>query len=88
MPSPPTLPFWFRQRQGKAEAVEPGMYRLTAPNLGEAFIGVREAANGRWLPSFKESANGPELAAASEDFATPQEAWEAAFECYRLRLVV
>ena len=88
MPTTPTLPFWFRLRQGKAEPAGPDMYRLTAPNLAEAFIGIRQAENGRWLPVLKQTASGPDEAVASEGFATPQEAWEAAFEGYRLRVVV
>jgi hypothetical protein len=88
MPTTPTLPFWFRQRQGKAEPAGADLYRLTAPNLAEAFIGIRQAENGHWLPVFKQTADGPDLAAASEDFATPQEAWDAAFERYRVCLVV
>jgi hypothetical protein len=88
MPTPPTLPFWFRLRQGKAEPAEPNLYRLTAPNLAEAFIGVRQAGDGRWLPQLKQTANGPDLAEAPENFATPQEAWEAAFELYRRHVVV
>jgi hypothetical protein len=85
---PPSLPFWFRLRQGKAEPSGEELYRLTAPNLAEAFIGVRNGDNGRWLPVLKPSANGPDLAETSEEFATAQEAWDAAFECYRVHMVV
>jgi hypothetical protein len=88
MPPPPSLPFWFRLRQGKAEAAESNLYRLTAPNLAEAFIGVRQAENGRWLPQLKRTVSGPDLVTAADDFATPQEAWEAAFESYRREVVV
>ena len=104
MPTPPTPPFWFRQRQGKAEPVEPTaekvtvphsskgqlpfLYRLTAPNLGEAFIGIRQAENGRWLPVLQRTAAGPDLAETAGEFATAQEAWDAAFELYRVQVVV
>ena len=36
------VPFWFKQRQGKAEQAGTDTYRLTAPNLGETFIGISE----------------------------------------------
>jgi hypothetical protein len=88
MTTSPTLPFWFRQRQGKAEVAEPGTYRLTAPNLAEAFVGIRQAENGRWLPVLKRTASGPDLAETPGEFATPQEAWGAAFELYRVHVVV
>jgi hypothetical protein len=84
----PTPPFWFRLRQGKAEPAGPDTYRLTAPNLAEAFIGIRKTENGRWLPLLKQTADGVSMAEMPEDFATPQEAWEAAFELYRRHFVV
>jgi len=84
----PTPPFWFRLRQGKAEPAGPNTYRLTAPNLGEAFIGIRRTDNGRWLPILKRTADGVNMAETPENFATPQEAWDAAFELYRVQVVV
>jgi hypothetical protein len=84
----PTLPFWFRLRQGKAEPAGPDTYRLTAPNLGAAFIGIRKTESGRWLPLLKQTADGPDLTDSADDFATPQEAWDAAFELYRVHFVV
>jgi hypothetical protein len=84
----PTLPFWFRLRQGKAEPAGPDTYRLTAPNLAEAFISIRQAESGRWVPVLKQSPTEPDLAETAQDFATPQEAWEAAFELYRVHVVV
>lgn len=84
----PTPPFWFRLRQGKAEPVGPDTYRLTAPNLGEAFISIRQTEQNRWSAVVKQTADGPALAETTDDFATLQEAWDAAFELYRLRFVV
>jgi hypothetical protein len=88
MPPPPALPFWFRLRQGKAEPTDSDLYRLTAPNLAEAFIGIRPTEKGRWRPLLQQTASSPELTAAGDDFAAPQEAWEAAFELYRRHVVV
>jgi hypothetical protein len=84
----PTFPFWFRLRQGKAEPAESDSYRLTAPNLAEAFIGIRQDENGRWFAVLKRTANGADLAENPQGFATPQEAWDAAFELYRVQMVV
>jgi hypothetical protein len=84
----PTPPFWFRLRQGKIEAAGPDTYRLTAPNLGEAFIGIHKTENGRWLPVLKRTEDGSNLAETASDFASAQEAWDAAFESYRVQFVV
>jgi hypothetical protein len=64
------------------------MYRLTAPNLAEAFIGIRKVAEDRWRPVFRLQSDGPDLDAPDIDLETPQGAWEAAFELYRRRMVV
>ena len=42
------LPSWFKQRQAKAEPAGDNVYRLTAPQLREAFIAIRQGADGRW----------------------------------------
>jgi hypothetical protein len=84
----PTLPFWFRLRQGKLEAAGSDLYRLTAPNAREAFVGIHHAENGHWRPVFRWSAEGPDEAVDSLEFVTPQEAWEAAFELYRTQVIV
>jgi len=83
-----TVPTWFKQRQGKAESVGTDTYRLTAPNQGEAFIGIRDDGQGRWAAVLKQTADGPDLEATATAYARPAEAWEAAFEIYRQRLVV
>ena len=88
MAAQPIPPFWFRQRQGKIESAGPDTYRLTAPNAREAFISIRSNDNGLWLPVLRLSADGPDVAANPADLRTPQEAWEAAFELYRIHVVV
>jgi hypothetical protein len=85
----PILPFWFKQRQGKAEAVGTDTYRLTAPNAPrEAFIRIRQADNGRWSAALLRQADGPEVAATPAELPTRLEAWEAAFELYRQQEVI
>jgi hypothetical protein len=84
----PTPPFWFRLRQGKAEPAGPDTYRLTAPNLAEAFVGIHKTQQGRWSAALRQSAGSPNLAETADDFSSPQDAWDAAFELYRVHVVV
>ncbi len=87
MTTQPVPPFWFGQRQCKLEALEDGVYRVTGPNLAEAFISIRSTENGRWVPVFRLVKDGPDLA-RTQELATPREAWEAAFELYRIQMIV
>ncbi len=82
------VPFWFPLRQGKAEPAGANQYRLTAPNLPEAFISIIQAPNSRWSAALRKSAEGPEVATSEPEFPTPYEAWEAAFELYRQHVVI
>jgi hypothetical protein len=84
----PILPFWFKQRQAKAEPVGPDTYRLTAPNLQEAFARIRQNSEGRWGASLRLAADGPEVGFTDTAYETRGEAWDAAFELYRRQLVV
>ena len=84
----PILPFWFKQRQGKMEPAGDDLYRLTAPNSGEAFVGVRPVEHGQWHPVMRTKADGPDQAAPNLAFDSPQDAWDAAFEIYRVHIVV
>jgi hypothetical protein len=81
-------PFWFPARQGKAEEAGPDTYRLTGPNLREAYISIRQDAPGRWSAHLRFTADGPDTAATPPDFVSAYEAWEAAFELYREEVVV
>jgi len=80
-------PTWFKQRQGKAEEAGENTYRLTGPNLREAFISIRRADNGLWAASLRYALDGPEIAATEPEIPTIFEAWEAAFEVYRNHVV-
>jgi len=81
-------PFWFKQRQAKAEPAGPDLYRLSGPNLLEGCIGVRQAENGRWVAFVRKQPDSPELKTNSAGSPTAYEAWEAAFELYRRQFVV
>ena len=87
MATEPMIPFWFRLRQGKADPVGPETYRLTAPNLAEAFITIRPQ-NGHWLAALKQTGDGPVLAEGNTPLSDPRDAWEAAFELYRITFVI
>jgi len=88
MTAEPVPPFWFRQRQCRLEPLEYGVYRLTGPNLAEAFISIRSTTDGRWAPVFRLSKDGPNPAESLPPSETAREAWEAAFELYRTQVVV
>jgi hypothetical protein len=84
----PTLPTWFKQRQGKAEPAGAETYRLTAPNAREAYIQIRRAENGRWAAALRLSAEGAEVASTEAAYERPEDALGAAFELYRVHEVV
>jgi hypothetical protein len=85
---PPTLPFWFKQRQCKAEpAGSDHVVKVSGPNLGEAFLSISPAQDGRWEASLRFTADGPPVATADGLPATTA-AWDAAFELFRERVIV
>ena len=84
----PVPPFWFLQRQGKCEPAGQDTYRLTAPNLGEAFISIRQGEQGRSSAHLRLAADGPDVAGTEALFNSPTDAWGAAFELYRTHVVV
>jgi hypothetical protein len=84
----PILPSWFKQRQAKAEEAAENLYRLTGPNLREAFIGIRREENGHWLAFLRYAAGGSDAAVTEPRFQTLYDAWEAAFELFRTGVVV
>jgi hypothetical protein len=80
-------PFWFFQRQCKADSAGENLYKLTGPNLMEAYIGICRG-NGRWSAFLKNTADGPDLAVTPPQWNSVYEAWEAAFELYRVNVIV
>jgi len=79
----PFLPTWFKYRQGTAEPAGENVLKLTAPNLKEAFVGIRRAENGHFLGVYRTTADGQDSAATQPTFNSPGDAWGAAFELYR-----
>jgi hypothetical protein len=83
-----TTPYWFDQRQGKAEAAGTDAYRLTAPNLKPAGISIQRADTGCWSAALRLGEEAAPVAQTEPEFPTPEEAWEVAFELYRVHVVV
>ena len=85
----PILPFWFKQRQCQYEpAGADNQIKVTGPNLGEAYLRVWQAANGRWQAAFRRAADGPDDAISDADIPDQRQAWDAAFELYRQNVIV
>ncbi|HTU93895.1 MAG TPA: hypothetical protein VMF69_27690 [Gemmataceae bacterium] len=86
---PPIYPFWFKQRQCKAEpAGDDNTLKVSGPNLGEAFIGIAQVENKQWRAFLRASASGPDTSATEPEFTNPTDAWEAAFELFRTSTIV
>jgi hypothetical protein len=79
-------PFWFKQRQCKAEPAGQDVYRVSGPNLGEAFLRVAQE-NGRWRAGLRLTADGDDVASTAAELPSEREAWDAAFELYRNRVI-
>ena len=82
------LPYWFKQRQIKAEELATGTYRVVGPNLSEAILGVRMTEDLKWQAVVRAKADGPEIAASTPTLATAREALAVAFEMYREHFVI
>ena len=82
------VPSWFKGRQGKAEELRPGLLKLTAPNLREWFVGIGRLDDAGWVAFLRDEPDGPDTATVELDPMPEQEAWDAAFEVYRNRVVI
>jgi len=81
-------PFWFGQRQLKAEASGEDCYRITGPNAPERFLGIRKTDDGRYVAFLRGQKEGGDEVVTGANFPTAYDAWEAAFELYRAREIV
>lgn len=86
----PTLPFWLKQRQVKAEPAGENALKLTAPNMPGHEIQVRP--DGGWSAVLFElspdSGEKKPLAETEVRFDHPHLAWQAAFELFRQSVIV
>ncbi len=83
----PTIPFWFKQRQCKAEPAGEHALRITGPNLAETFLRV-EPVGEHWRATLRQTADGPDASFSDPIYPTAEQAWQAAFELYRVRMIV
>jgi hypothetical protein len=85
----PISPFWFKQRQCKAESIgDDHTLKVSGPNLGEAFLHISRDENNHWRAAMRQTADGPEVAGTEAEFENTTDAWEAAFELYRTHVIV
>jgi hypothetical protein len=84
---PLEVPSWFKGRQGSAEEAGPNTYKLTAPNVREAFLVIKPEGDGRYTAAVRFEASGPDVASSAGSVESPREAWEQAFEMYRKMLI-
>jgi hypothetical protein len=82
-----TPPFWFKQRQCKAEPVGENMLRLSGPNLGESFIHLIPT-DDRWRAALRKTSDGADVAETEDALPSQREAWEAAFELFRNHVII
>ncbi len=82
----PTPPFWFKQRQCKAEPAGENAIKITGPILPEAFLRIEREGAGPWRAALRLTADGPDEQTATE-LPGPKEAWDGAFELYRLHVI-
>ena len=82
------LPYWFKQRQAKAEEVGNGTYKVSGPNLNPGVILVRMSDDMRWQAALKADPSGTDVVATDSVFSNAREAMAAAFELYRTHMIV
>jgi hypothetical protein len=85
----PILPFWFKQRQCRAEPVDGSkMLKVGGPNLGEAYLYIQPLENQGWRAGLRLTPDGADVRTVETDLSSPREAWDAAFELYRTQVIV
>jgi hypothetical protein len=84
----PVKPFWFAQRQGKADEAGENLYRLHGPIMREAYIGIGRGENGKWSAFVRSEAAGADLTASQVIYDHELDAWHAAFELYRGQFII
>jgi hypothetical protein len=82
-----TPPFWFKQRQCKAEPAADGSLKVSGPNLGEAYLRVAEGENKLWRAALRLTADGSDVAVTPDELPGPRQAWEVAYELYRTHVI-
>jgi hypothetical protein len=81
-------PFWFKNRQCKAEPIGEDTLKVTGPNLAEAFLRIAKGDGDHYLAALRMTADGQDVAVTPAEMKDPRAAWDAAFELYRTHVIV
>jgi hypothetical protein len=85
----PILPFWFKQRQCKAEpAGSDTLLKVSGPNLGETYLHIDPVEDGRWRAGLRLQPAGEDVALSQSAYDNPRVAWDVAFELFRTHFIV
>ena len=85
----PITPTWFTQRQLKMEEVDSHRLRVFGPNFRDIFVGIRPTnENNLYEGYLKSEPEGEDQATTGLTFASEINAWEAAFELLRGKVVL
>src|SRR5262245_65900506 len=76
------VPSWFKSRQGKAEPAGDNLLKLTGPNMGEAYVGIR-AVDGGWRVLARARQDSDDVDRTHAPTADVTDAWGPAFELFR-----
>jgi hypothetical protein len=84
----PIPPFWFKQRQCKAEpSGRQQELKVTGPNLADAYIRIAEEGKV-WRAALRLAPDGGDVQTTAAELPDPISAWQAAFELYRNQVIV
>ena len=81
-------PYWFDQRQLKAEPAGEDSYRISGTNVPERLLGIRKGSSGLFQAFMRAAKDSSEEETTESRFPTAYDAWEAAFELYRARVIL
>lgn len=81
------IPAWFKYRQCEAKPVGENCFEVTAPQMEPAYIRIRQV-DGQWEAAVADAADAPDRAVGRTRFENERDAWQAAFELYRVTKVI
>ena len=81
------IPSWVKGRQATVEPAGSGIYKVTGPNLPDAFVGMRMTDDLRWQGFLRMAADGPDIAVAGSTQTSAGTRLFAAFELYREQMI-
>jgi hypothetical protein len=60
---------------------------VSGPNLGEAHLRIERGENSLWRAALRLNPDSADLGVTEPELPRPKEAWDAAFELYRLHVI-